>query len=227
MYRSKNRAILTASFLQLKPYLLGVAALVGVSIITNLIISLNVDRNTHLSLANMLSLFLLFAASVLPSAFFRRMLNLGASRGEYYRGLVTVYVLCSAGFALLNVLWFAVEVGIIRKVEDTINILEVFHWNRFGWAGMFLYQFGAYLLLLSLLNLLFSGIWHWSGWLLWAVLIAAIPLGTALDVFRPKVAGGLGALLFNDSLMAGLGWTLLGSLLLLAAGWLFTRRRTI
>ncbi|MBB6673690.1 hypothetical protein [Cohnella nanjingensis] len=103
--------------------------------------------------------------------------------------------------------------------------MEIFHWDRFGFAGMFLYQFGVYMLLFSLLTLLFSGLRHAVGWLLWVVLIAAIPLGTALPVFRPHVAEGFGKLLFNDSLLQGFGITLILSLVFLAGGWLFTRRR--
>lgn len=36
------------------------------------------------------------------------------------------------------------------------DILEVFHWDRFGYGGSFLYQFGAYMMLATLLNFYFQ-----------------------------------------------------------------------
>jgi hypothetical protein len=93
-------------------------------------------------------------------------------------------------------------------------------------AGLFVYQFGAYMLLISLLSLLFSGLRHIAGWVIWVALIAAIPIFTSIAPLRHELASGLQTLLFNDSLLQGFGWTFLLSCVLLAAGWWFTTRRT-
>src|SRR5690606_124999 len=105
--------------------------------------------------------------------------------------------------------------------------IEIFHWQQFGAAGMFIYQFGAYMMLMSLLNLLFSGIRHVAGWCIWLLLIAAISIGTGVSALRSKVADGLMVLLYNDSLLHGFGLTFLLSCMFLAGGWLFIRRRGI
>jgi hypothetical protein len=219
-----------ASFLQLRPYLWSILGTIAISILANVIVSLSLGdngENKQVSAANLLTVFLLFIGSVLPAGLFRRVMNLGATRKEYYAGMLLVYALWSAIFAMLNIIWLQIEIGFIRNYENTFNILEIFGWSQFGIVGMFVYQFGAYLLLISLLNLLFSGLRHVLGWVVWVVFIAAIPIFTSIPSLRHTLADGLQALLFNDSLLQGFGLTLLISLVLLAGGWWFTARRTI
>ncbi|WP_083397567.1 hypothetical protein [Paenibacillus sp. LC231] len=227
---NKTTALMRASFLQLRPYLLVMLGTVAISMITNVIVSLSLGdstENTQVSAANLLIVFLIFVGSVLPAGLFRRVMNLGATRKEYYIGMLLVYSIWSAIFAVLNIVWFQVEISFIRQYENTFNILEIFGWTQFGIVGMFFYQFGAYLLLISLLNLLFSGLRQVMGWVIWVVFIAAIPIFTSIPSLRHTLADGLLALLFNDSLLQGLGLTLIISLVLLAGGWWFTARRTI
>ncbi|MFM9281282.1 hypothetical protein [Paenibacillus jiagnxiensis] len=226
---NKLMVLLKASFSQLRIYLLCITGIVAANVIASVIVylSLGGEHQDDVSVANLFTIFLIFVASVLPVSFFKRIINLGASRKEYYVGVLIIYTIWSAVFSLFNILWLQIEIGIIRKYEHTLNILEIFHWDQFGLVGMFVYQFGAYMMLMSLLNLLFSGLRHFVGWIIWALLIAAIPIGTSLSSLRPKVAEGLLTLLFNDSLLQGFGLTFLFSCIFLAGGWLFTRRRTI
>jgi hypothetical protein len=218
-----------ASFLQLRTYLWIILGILAVSVITNLIVSLSMGsgENSSVSAANLLTLFLIFVGSVLPVCFFRRVINLGATRKEYYLGILLIYALWAAFFAVINIIWFQLELILIRDYEHTFNILEIFHWDQFGIVGMFVYQFGAYLFVLALLNLLFSGLQHAAGWVIWAAFIAAIPIFTSIAPLRHKLADGLLALLFNDSLLQGFGLTFVIACLLLAGGWWFTARRAL
>jgi hypothetical protein len=218
-----------ASFLQLRTYLWIILGILAVSVITNLIVSLSMGsgENSSVSAANLLTLFLIFVGSVLPVSFFRRVINLGATRKEYYLGILLIYALWAAFFAVINIIWFQLELILIRDYEHTFNILEIFHWDQFGIVGMFVYQFGAYLFVLALLNLLFSGLQHAAGWVIWAAFIAAIPIFTSIAPLRHKLADGLLALLFNDSLLQGFGLTFVIACLLLAGGWWFTARRAL
>jgi hypothetical protein len=171
----------------------------------------------------MLTVFLIFIGIVLPIGYFKRIINLGATRKEYYNGLLMIYTIWSAIFAVSNILWLKLEIGFNWT---TFNILQIFHWDQFGLAGMFVYQFGAYMLLISLLSLLFSGLRHVTGWVIWVALIAAIPIFTSIAPLRHKLAGWLQTMLFNDSLLQGFGWTFILSCVFLAGGWWFTARRT-
>ncbi|MNI23712.1 hypothetical protein D3C73_773080 [compost metagenome] len=221
--------MLKASFLQLKLYLYVILGVVAVSVLSNIIVSLSIGsgENPQVSAANVLTVFLIFVGSILPLQLFKRMVNLGATRKDYYYGILVVYVLSAAFFAVLNTVWFQLENSFIRSYETTYNILEIFGWSQFGITGMLIYQFGAYMLLLSLLSLLFSGIRHVLGWVIWVVILAAIPVFTSIAPLRHKLANGLMVLLSNDSLLAGFGLTLLIACVLLAGGWWFTAKRPI
>ncbi|MCU6792504.1 hypothetical protein OB236_10225 [Paenibacillus sp. WQ 127069] len=227
---NKTTVLMKASFLQLRLYLWIVLGILTVSVITNLIISfaLRSGENSSVSAANLTTLFLIFVlGSVLPVSFFKKLIILGATRKEYYLNILLVYTLWAALFAVLNIVWFQFELNLIRSYEHTFNILEIFNWDQFGIAGMFIYQFGAYLFLLALLNLLFSGLHHPVGWVIWAAFIAAIPVFTSIAQLRHKLADGLLMLLFNDSLLQGFGLTFIIACLLLLGGWWFTARRAL
>lgn len=226
---NKPRLFLKASYFQLRMYIYGVAAAVAASVIANFIVSLALgeEQNSGVSIANLCLIILIFVACVLPLGFFKRMINLGASRKQYYIGILTVYSIWAAALALFNVLWLQIEISFAGSFENNFNILEIFGWSQFGIAGSFVYQFGAYMVLMSLLNLLFSGLRHAAGWIIWFLLIAAIPIGTSVPAYRPLVAEGFLTLLFNDSLIQGFGLTLLFSLVFFAGGWLFTRKRPV
>ncbi|RUS48897.1 hypothetical protein [Cohnella sp. AR92] len=224
----KTTVLLKATFLQLRLYLWIIVGVLAVSVITDLIISLAMGNgeNSSVSAGNLLDVFLIFVGSVLPVSFFKRLIYLGATRKEYYVGVLFVYAVSAAVFAIFNIAWLQLEKDVIRSYEHTFNILEIFHWDQFGFGGMFGYQFGAYLLLLALLNLLFSGLRHAAGWTIWAVLIAAIPVFTSIAALRSKLTDGLQTLLSNDSLLQGFGLTFGAACLLFAGGWWFTTRRS-
>jgi hypothetical protein len=226
---NKHKVILKASWLQLRIYVTVMLGVVAAGTLSQIIVNLSIQDNesTQLSIGNILTVLLIFVGAVLPATLFKRIAHLGASRKEYYTGLVVAYGLWSAAFSVFNILWLALENGVLRKYQDNFNILEVFHWDQFSLIGTFLYQFGAYMVLVSLLSLLFSGLKSIAGWIIWIALIAAIPIGTSVPSFRPKVADGFVALLFNDSLLQGTALTLGLSAVFLYAGWLFTSRRTL
>lgn len=221
-------AMFKASYLQLRIYLLGVVGFVLAGLLANVIVFLSIggDDNTQVSFMNQMVICLIFVGSVLPAAFFKKIINVGATRQEYYSGLLMIYAIWAAAASLLNIAWWRLEIGVIRDYEDTFNIIEIFHWDQFGALGAFVYQFGVYMLLMSLLTLLFSGLRHAAGWTIWVILVAAIPVGTSVPSLRPKVADFFLTLLYNDSLWQGFGLTIVLSAGFLAGGWWFTSRRT-
>ncbi|MBB6733445.1 hypothetical protein [Cohnella zeiphila] len=220
-----------ASFLQLRIYLICIVGLIAASYISQFIVTLSIGPGDSggmpVSTSNILTVFLIFVATVLPAAYFKRIISFGATRKEYFIGLLAIYAVWSAFFSLLNAIWYFAETRWLKTTGDLyFNIIEIFGWDRFGFLGILLYQFVVYMLLLSLLSLLFSGLRSWIGWALWAALAAAIPVGTSIPSLRVHLADGFLALLFNDSLLQGLGWNVLFACLFLAGGWWLTKRRT-
>ncbi|CAM3305168.1 MULTISPECIES: hypothetical protein [Saccharibacillus] len=183
-------------------------------------------ENVNVSAGNLLLILLPMLAIILPLRTFRTMMNFGDSRKRYFAGLLLVYAVSALGLALCNSLWWPLEQNVIRDYSQTYNLIEVFGWDGFGAVGIFLYQAAFYFFVLTLFNLLFSGVKSPVSWVLWAVLIAAIPIGTSIASLRVHVADFFLALLFNDHLAAGVGLNLLLSVVFIAGAWLFTRHRT-
>ncbi|RKN85431.1 hypothetical protein [Paenibacillus ginsengarvi] len=218
---------LKATYLQVKFYIWGVILLILLGRLADLIVSLSISSGggTRLSDGNMLILILPFIAIVLPLSYYKRIVHLGASREHYFKGLQLVFIVWAAAIALLNCLWYGLEVNVLRNYMNTIDLIEAFHWDSFGLAGSFVYQTAFYLMVMALLCMLVSGSYHPGGWLLWALLLAAIPVGTAIASLRVHVVSFFQALLFNDSLALGVGFNLLLYSVFTAGGWLFTRGR--
>ncbi|QJD82940.1 hypothetical protein [Cohnella herbarum] len=219
---------LKATYLQMRIYIWCVMILILLGRLAEFIVSFFIDGNpnTGLSAANMLILILLFTAIVLPLTYYKRIVHLGASREQYYKSLQFVFAVWAAAIALFNSLWLLLEENVFRSYSKTVDLAKAFHWDDFGLAGSFVYQLAFYLMVMALISMLVSGYYHPVGWLLWAVLIAAIPLGTAIPSLRVHVVSFFKTLLFNGSLLAGVGFNLLLFLVFVAGGWLFTRGRT-
>lgn len=219
---------LKPAFVQMRLYIWGVFLLILLGRVADLIVTLSTKSGytTRLSDGNMLLLILLLTAFILPLTYFKRILHLGASREQYFKGLHFVFGVWAAGIALFNSLWYLLEVHVFRNFTGIVDMIEAFHWNDFGFVGSFLYQAAFYLMVMALLSMLASGYSHPMGWLLWVLLITAIPVGTAIPSLRVHVAAFFKALLFNSSLLTGVLFNLALYVLFAAGGWWFTRRRT-
>lgn len=219
---------LKATYLQTRIYTWGVIVLLLLGKLAEFIVGLFIDsssQNRGLSGGNILILILPIIATLLPLIYYKRIVHLGASRGQYFKGLLLVFAVYAAAMALINSIWYVLEGNVIGNNTNPVNLIVAFHWNDFGPAGAFLYQTAFYLMVMALLSMLVSGYYHPAGWLLWALFIAAIPVGTAIPSLRIHVVSFFRALLFNGSLLAGVGFNLILLIAFAAGGWLFTRGR--
>lgn len=218
---------LKATYMQMRRYIWFILMFILLGKLAEEMVSYFADsgQGTTLSVSNMLILLLLLLAIVLPLSYYRRIVHIGASRKQYFWGLHFVLAVWSAAIALANSLWLEVEVHVLRNHESTVGLIDAFHWDDFGWAGSFLYQTVFYMMATALLSMLVSGYARFAGWLLWALLSAAIPVGTSIPSLRVHVVSFFDALLFNGSLLAGVGFNLVLFLVFATGGWLFTRGR--
>ncbi|MHA7966012.1 hypothetical protein ACX93W_17965 [Paenibacillus sp. CAU 1782] len=218
---------LKATYRQLKMYIWFVLTIIvlgrGAELIVNSFSEIN--NISRLSEANMLVILLPMLAIALPLSYYKRIVHLGASREQYFKGLHAVFAVWAAAVALINSLWIMLQVHVFQNYENAVDLVAAFHWNDFGLAGSFLYQFIFYLMSMALLSMLVSGYSTPVGWVLSALIIMAIPLGTAISSLRVHVVSFFKTLLFNDSLLLGVWFNFLLYLVFVAGGWLFTRVR--
>lgn len=227
---NKTLAISKAAYIQLRVYMFWIIVFLALNLLSKFIEYWSIGYqpdNYSLSTGNVISFILIFAAVILPLPFFRRIMNVGASREDYYVGIVAIYVVGCAVFAALNVILLkVVDQVLLVDYMNSFDLFHIFHWDQFNVLGMFLYQFAVFLLLVSFINLMLSAVRSYIGLLLWVILVAAIPISTSIASYRAKLADGLQVLLMNDTLFAGVGICLMLSFVCLIGGWFFTSRRT-
>lgn len=218
---------LKATYLHIRIYIRGVIGMILLGRLADLIVSLSIESSggNRLSDGNILLLILLCTAISLPLYYFKRIIHLGASRVEYFKGLQISFAVWAAAIALFNSVWYEFGVKTLREHTELVDMIEAFHWTDFGLAGSFLYQTAFYLMAMAFFSMLVSGYHHPAGWLLWAVVITAIPVGTAIPSLRVHVGAFFRELLFNHSLPLGVVYNLALYLLFAAGGWLFTKSR--
>ncbi|CQR55966.1 hypothetical protein [Paenibacillus riograndensis] len=218
---------LVATYRQLKMYIWFILMIIVLGRTAELIVTTLTDSRgvSRLSETNMLILLLPLMAIALPLSYFKRIVHLGASRKQYFQGLHAVFAVWAAAVALINSLWITLQIHVFHNYASAVDLVDAFHWNDFGFAGSFLYQTAFYLMSMALLSTLVSGFSNPVGWLLSALILTAIPVGTAIPSLRIHIASFFKILLLNDSLLLGVGFNLLLYLLFAAGGWLFTRVR--
>lgn len=218
-----------AHFLVIRLFLFIVTGIACLTLLINGVLYTLVDTssNTTVSSGNIFCILLIVMAIIVPTVSFKKLINLGATRTEYHWGAVGFYAIWAAGIAAFNVLWLGLEEHVINDYIRTYNILDIFHWNDFGYIGNLLYQFAAYMMAVSLFHFLFSGVRNYIGWIIGALLIAAIPVSLSIESLRDKVADGFSFLLFNDVLWEGLALNLALACLFVMGSWLYTRKRAL
>lgn len=225
---SRLLSVVKASYGVLKFYLMILVGLVAIAFFINLLLGIvGVNRTTEVSSGNIATVFLLMIAGVLPLYFFKRIINLGASRKAYYFGTMLSYVLWVAGFSVFNIIWFLLEQNIFIKYKSYFNIIEIFGWDRYGVIGMFIYQFSTYLFIVAFFNLVFSCMRDTMALGLYILLAAAISISMSISFLREAVYKGIAILFFNPNMLPSTMLTLALIVLLFMAGWFFTMRREI
>ncbi|MBA9084320.1 heme/copper-type cytochrome/quinol oxidase subunit 4 [Fontibacillus solani] len=216
-----------ATYRQLKMYIWFVLIIIVLGRIAELIVTYFTDSSeiSRFSEGNMLILLLPLMSITLPLSYYKRIVHLGTSRQQYFKGLHAVFAVWAAAVALFNSIWIALQIQVFNNYDNTVDLVDAFHWNDFGFVGSFLYQTAFYLMFMALLSMLISGYSNPVGWLLSALIITAIPIGTAIPSLRIHVASFFKTLLINDSLLLGVGFNLLLYIVFVAGGWFFTRGR--
>ena len=133
------------------------------------------------------------AAGIIISAVnFRRIMSLGGTRKDYFKGsLVSYVIICAAASLLGLVCYYAVDIPFVATglYGGMISVPEVFGWNTYGPLVFFLQQF-AFLLLTAFFTHTFCALQGtWYGWVVNAAFIAGIPVFSAIEPLRNILAG--------------------------------------
>jgi hypothetical protein len=179
------------------PYVIAgvTAGLLLVNIIVYVILALNgVDTSDQgfISCGNAFWLLPVLAGIFIPAKNFRRTINLGAKRGNFFWGSLECYAVLSTAASFANVfIYYAIDMYIKKTgyfdrnfFAGIINLAEVFGWTRHGVIAAFLQQFAFLFLFAVFTHTLTAMQDKWYGWLTDVLLIAIISVFTPIAPLR-------------------------------------------
>ena len=136
---------------------------------------------------NFVWLMPLLAAIAIPALNYRRIVNLGGRRVQYFWGAALAYVVLAAAAALANVvLYYAIDRPVTEngRIGGLWNLTQVFGWTAHGPVVAFVQAFAFLLLFTAFVHLLVSMQDRWYGWVLDVAVVAVIAVFTPIAPLR-------------------------------------------
>lgn len=193
--KGKSIAVAKINFRNIKSAYIISAIVIGAIVIQDIVfvilqsfgVSAGGEGNMTVSLGNYLFLLLLLSAIFIPSRNFRKMMNLGGKRADFFKGCAINLVIMSAVISLAGVILYFTYDRLMIAVLYTGGTLDVLYW--FGWLSdgpivAFFRQFAFLLLLSAFVHTLVSAQDKWYGWVADILIVAIISVFTPIAPLR-------------------------------------------
>ena len=171
--------------------------------------------NTTVGLGNYLFLLILLGAIFIPSLNFRKIMNLGGKRADFFMGCAITYAIVAAAVSLACVLLYLTYdrfTTLIYYDGGSLNLLSVFGWASNGLIVAFFQQFSFLFLLAMFTHTLVAIQDKWYGWVADIMIVAIISVFTPIAPLRAALAWFFNLIIFHR-----FAWLQIISCLLLAA----------
>ena len=190
-------------------YIITAAVIVGMSsnYIVDIIMTMNgvdMSGNESVSIAWVLWLLPAFASILLPSRNFKRTMNLGGKRDNFFWGSLEVYAILAAVASLVGVIFNnTADAAYVngRVYASIFTAPAVFGWADYGVFAEFFQQFAFLFLFAAFVHTLTAIQDKWFGWATDVLIIAIISVFTPIAPLRAALAWFFRAILFSRPLM--------------------------
>ena len=190
-------------------------------LVQTIIDMLLINNNMEISVGCYLWLLPVMAAIFIPAKNFRRIVNLGGKRGNFFWGSLVTYAILACIVSLSNVVC---NYGFDLLIEASpnfdreyfggvINLIEVFGWTRNGPVVAFIQQFAFLFLFSVFVHTLTAAQDKWYGWAADILIVAIISVFTPIKPLRDAEAWFFNLILFHPN-----AFLQITACLLLAAG---------
>jgi len=160
-----------------------------------------------ISPANAFLLLPLMASIGIPAYNFRRVINLGGKRSNFFSGTAITYVILAVIASLLvTISNFTIEPLLERSpyfnpdfLGGIVNLTEVFGWDQRGFIIAFVQLTAFSLLFAAFVHTLTSAQGKWYGWLANITIIAVISVFTPIPVLRRSLVWFFNLIIFHQN----------------------------
>ncbi|MCL2527561.1 MAG: hypothetical protein FWE42_04000 [Defluviitaleaceae bacterium] len=183
------------------------AALFISNLISFLVMSGAAGHGSDISPINALWLLPVMAGIALPAYNFRRIINLGGKREDFFWGCLVTYVILAAVVSLIvTISNFTIEPLLERHeyydpsfLGGIVNLTEVFGWANNGFIAGFFQQFALLFLFSVFVHVFTAAQGKWYGWVAAVGVIAIISVFTPIAPLRRSLVWFFNLILFHDN----------------------------
>ena len=160
-------------------------------------------NNATIGLGNYFWLFVILNAIFIPALNFRRMMNLGAKRNDFFTGCAVNYIIITAAVSLLGIILYYTYENFLflnfYKGGFTLNPLYWFGWINNGPVVAFFQQFAFLLLAAVFIHTLTAMQDKWYGWVTDIIIVAIISVFTPIAPLRAALVWFFYLIIFNSN----------------------------
>ena len=160
--------------------------------------------NTTVAIGNYLFLIVIFGAVFIPSLNFRRMMNLGGKRANFFTGCAVTYLIMTAAVSLAGIIIYYTYdrfVTLAYYSGGSLNVLDVFGWMGNGPVVAFFQQFAFLALFASVAHTLTAAQDKWYGWAADVIIVAIISVFTPIAPLRRALVAFFYLIIFSPALL--------------------------
>jgi len=157
--------------------------------------------NSTVGLGNYFYLLIILSAIFIPALNFRKMMNLGGKRNDFFTGCAINYTVMAAVISLASIIfYYTYEQFVLTycyKGGFTLNVLYWFGWVNNGPVIAFFQQFAFLLFAAVFIHTLTAMQDKWYGWVTDIVIVAIISVFTPIAPLRSILAAFFYMIIFN------------------------------
>ena len=162
----------------------------------------NPGGNMTVSIGNYFFLLIILGAALIPTLNFRKMLNLGAKRSDFFNGCFVTYAIMSAAVSLLCIILYYTYDSYMTSLSYRGGTMDVLYW--FGWIDngaviAFLQMFAFLFLFAAFVHTLFAAQDKWYGWVADILIIAIISVFIPIAPLRASLVWFFNLIIFNSN----------------------------
>jgi hypothetical protein len=161
-----------------------------------------IEGNMNVSFGNYLFLLIILSTFFIPLVNFRKVMNLGGKRADFFNGCALTYAIMAASVSLACVVLYLTYDRIMVSLLYNGGTLDVLYW--FGWinngAVIAFFQMFAFLFLLAtFLHTLIAAQDKWYGWVADVLILAIISVFTPIAALRTSLVWFFNLIIFNSN----------------------------
>lgn len=184
--------------------------------------------NSTLGCVNYLYLIIILGAIFIPSLNFRKIMNLGGKRKDFFWGCAVNYIIMAAVISLANLIFYYTYEKFIfsnyYKGGFTLNPVYWFGWVDNGPALAFFQQFAFLLFAAVFIHTLTAVQDKWYGWVADIVIIAIISVFTPIAPLRAALIWFFYMIIFSNAFVQIASCLFLSAAIYALNKFIFTRK---